>query len=116
MLLEVRVSNRQALELFVRYRPSYMSHLLLAHLSQDNNRPELAQALFEEESGGTHIVVASGYNLTILVRLARRLFEKRSFGQPTFSDRLITCLQEVEGQADTRQLGGRLAHWSRHAG
>lgn len=26
----------------------------------------------------THIVVASGYNLTVLVRLARRLFEKRS--------------------------------------
>lgn len=28
--------------------------------------------------GLTHIVVASGYNLTILVRLARRIFEKRS--------------------------------------
>lgn len=28
--------------------------------------------------GLTHIVVASGYNLTILVRLARRFFEKRS--------------------------------------
>jgi competence protein ComEC len=28
--------------------------------------------------GLTHIVVASGYNLTILVRLARRLFEKNS--------------------------------------
>lgn len=28
--------------------------------------------------GLTHIVVASGYNLTILVRLARRMFEKRS--------------------------------------
>jgi competence protein ComEC len=26
----------------------------------------------------THIVVASGYNLTVLIRLARRLFEKRS--------------------------------------
>ena len=29
-------------------------------------------------AGLTHIVVASGYNLTILIRLARRLFEKRS--------------------------------------
>lgn len=29
-------------------------------------------------AGLTHIVVASGYNLTILVRLARRLFAKRS--------------------------------------
>ncbi|HXB09508.1 MAG TPA: MBL fold metallo-hydrolase, partial [Puia sp.] len=33
------LSNRQALELFAAYRPPFMSHLLLAHLSQDNNRP-----------------------------------------------------------------------------
>lgn len=36
---------------------------------------------FEESlkiAGLTHIVVASGYNLTVLVRLARRLFEKVS--------------------------------------
>lgn len=33
--------------------------------------------------GLTHIVVASGYNLTILVRLARRLFAKRSHYQMT---------------------------------
>lgn len=37
---------------------------------------ELAEAL--QIVGLTHIVVASGYNLTILVRLARRLFEKVS--------------------------------------
>ncbi|GGA95655.1 MBL fold metallo-hydrolase [Puia dinghuensis] len=53
------LSNRQALELFSAYRPSFMSHLLLSHLSQDNNRPELAQALFEEQSQGTTITVAS---------------------------------------------------------
>lgn len=53
------LSNSQALELFVRHRPAFMSHLLLAHLSQDNNRPALVQALFEEASQGTHIVVAS---------------------------------------------------------
>lgn len=53
------LSNSQALELFVRHRPAFMSHLLLAHLSQDNNRPELAQALFEKASCGTHVVVAS---------------------------------------------------------
>lgn len=44
------LSNRQALELFADYRPAFMSHLLLAHLSQDNNRPELVQQLFEEAS------------------------------------------------------------------
>lgn len=38
--------------------------------------PDLASAL--QLAGLTHIVVASGYNLTILVRLARRLFVKVS--------------------------------------
>jgi phosphoribosyl 1,2-cyclic phosphodiesterase len=56
------LSNRQALELFADYRPAFMSHLLLAHLSQDNNRPELVQQLFEEISMGTTIVVASRHN------------------------------------------------------
>jgi len=55
------LSNRQALHLFAAYRPPFMSHLLLAHLSQDNNRPELAQALFEAQAGGTTIIVASRY-------------------------------------------------------
>ena len=56
------LSNRQALELFADYRPAFMSHLLLAHLSQDNNRPELVQQLFEQASMGTTIVVASRHN------------------------------------------------------
>jgi phosphoribosyl 1,2-cyclic phosphodiesterase len=53
------LSNHQALELFVRHRPAFMSHLLLAHLSQDNNRPDLVQRLFEDASKGTFVVVAS---------------------------------------------------------
>jgi phosphoribosyl 1,2-cyclic phosphodiesterase len=53
------ISNRQALELFVKYRPAYMSHLLLSHLSKDNNRPELVRDLFEEQAQGTRIIIAS---------------------------------------------------------
>lgn len=46
-------------------------------VGQRRGLPEdLATAL--KVAGLTHIVVASGYNLTILVRLARRLFEKIS--------------------------------------
>jgi phosphoribosyl 1,2-cyclic phosphodiesterase len=56
------LSNRQALELFIAYRPPFMSHLLLAHLSQDNNRPELAQSLFEAQARGTNVTVASRHN------------------------------------------------------
>src|SRR6202000_3260047 len=55
------LSNRQALELFAAYRPPFMSPLFLSHLSQDNNRPELAQALFESQSKGTTITIASRY-------------------------------------------------------
>jgi phosphoribosyl 1,2-cyclic phosphodiesterase len=53
------LSNRQALDLFVRHRSAFMSHLFLSHLSRDNNRPELVQALFEKEAQGTRIVIAS---------------------------------------------------------
>lgn len=46
-------------------------------LGQRRGLPEaLSAALIA--TGLTHVVVASGYNLTILVRLARRLFEKIS--------------------------------------
>lgn len=38
--------------------------------------PELSEAL--QIAGLTHVIVASGYNLTILVRIARRLFVKVS--------------------------------------
>lgn len=38
--------------------------------------PELSEAL--QIAGLTHVIVASGYNLTILVRLARRLFVRLS--------------------------------------
>jgi phosphoribosyl 1,2-cyclic phosphodiesterase len=56
------LSNRQALELFVDYRPPFMSHLLLSHLSQDNNRPELVQTLFDAQAAGATIAVASRHN------------------------------------------------------
>jgi phosphoribosyl 1,2-cyclic phosphodiesterase len=56
------LSNRQAMELFRDYRPPFMSHLLLSHLSQDNNRPELVQSLFDTQAGGVAITVASRYN------------------------------------------------------
>jgi phosphoribosyl 1,2-cyclic phosphodiesterase len=53
------LSNHQALDLFVRHRPAFMSHLFLSHLSRDNNRPELVLELFEKEARGTRIVIAS---------------------------------------------------------
>jgi phosphoribosyl 1,2-cyclic phosphodiesterase len=55
------LSNAEALEIFVKHKPSFMSHLLLAHLSKDNNNPELVQQIFEEVAGETSVMVASRY-------------------------------------------------------
>jgi phosphoribosyl 1,2-cyclic phosphodiesterase len=60
------LSNRQALELFLSHRPAFMSHLLLGHLSQDNNRPELVRELFEPHAGNVRIIIASRHGETEL--------------------------------------------------
>ncbi|MDQ3047431.1 MAG: MBL fold metallo-hydrolase [Bacteroidota bacterium] len=53
------LSNRQALELVLKYRTGKLKHLLLSHLSKENNSPELVQELFEKNSGKVKITVAS---------------------------------------------------------
>lgn len=63
------LSNAQALEVFKTHKPSFMSHLLLSHLSKDNNCPELVAGLFREHANGTEIVVASRFNETAVYRV-----------------------------------------------
>jgi phosphoribosyl 1,2-cyclic phosphodiesterase len=58
------LSNIQALDLFVGHRPAFMSHLLLSHLSKENNCPKLVEDLFRTHAAGTHIIVASRYQET----------------------------------------------------
>ena len=53
------LSNSQSLELFTKSKPGFMSHLLLSHLSQDNNNPRLVRDLFIKHAGDTHIAIAS---------------------------------------------------------
>lgn len=55
------LSNKQALDIFVNHRPECMSHLLLSHLSRDNNDPQLVQQLFQAHAQQTKIIVASRY-------------------------------------------------------
>ncbi len=55
------LSNREALELFTAHRSAGMSHLLLAHLSKENNHPDLALQAFLPHAGGTEVAVASRY-------------------------------------------------------
>lgn len=61
---EGHLSNKQALELFTTHRPPFMTHLLLTHLSKENNTPELAAELFTKYADGTTIIVASRYEAT----------------------------------------------------
>jgi len=53
------LSNKQALELFVEHKNENLSHLILAHLSKENNTPDLVKELFQTNSTNTLIEVAS---------------------------------------------------------
>jgi phosphoribosyl 1,2-cyclic phosphodiesterase len=53
------LSNLQSLEIFTKHRSENLSHLLLAHLSRENNSPQLVEKLFSDHANGTKIVVAS---------------------------------------------------------
>ena len=58
------LSNRQALELFTAHRPPFMTHILLSHLSKENNSPEIAEQLFNGHANDIAIITASRYGAT----------------------------------------------------
>lgn len=64
------LSNTQALELFRNHRPSFMSHLLLAHLSRENNCPKLVEDLFKQHADGTEIIVAGRHQETAVFKIS----------------------------------------------
>jgi phosphoribosyl 1,2-cyclic phosphodiesterase len=53
------LSNKQAFELFINHRPSYMNHLLLSHLSKENNSPMIVESLFNSISHEVSVFLAS---------------------------------------------------------
>ena len=58
------LSNKQSLELFTNHRSSFLELLILSHLSEHNNRPEIVQNLFAPHANGTKIAIASRYKET----------------------------------------------------
>jgi phosphoribosyl 1,2-cyclic phosphodiesterase len=66
------LSNTQALQLFLRHRPAFMSHLFLSHLSAENNSPEIVRGLFSRSAGRTEIIVASRYEESAVIRVVNR--------------------------------------------
>jgi phosphoribosyl 1,2-cyclic phosphodiesterase len=53
------LSNNQALQLFTKHKPPFLSHLILSHLSKENNSPEIVENLFAAYAGETAIYIAS---------------------------------------------------------
>ncbi len=64
------LSNKQALQLFLNHRPPFMSHLILSHLSANNNKPEIVADLFGRVAGETEIVVAPRKKETALYHIS----------------------------------------------
>ena len=70
--------------------------------------PELVQAL--QIAGLTHVIVASGYNLTILVRLARRLFVRVSkYLSALSAGGMIVVFMAVTGLSPSMSRAGLVA-------
>jgi len=53
------LSNSEALDLFCMHRSDKLTHLILSHLSKNNNNPELVERIFLQHTANTKIIVAS---------------------------------------------------------
>jgi len=73
------LSNTQALELFTNHRSPFISHIVLSHLSKENNTPQLAATLFNNHANGTEIIVASRYGATPVYTITATGMEEESF-------------------------------------
>jgi phosphoribosyl 1,2-cyclic phosphodiesterase len=58
------LSNTQALELFLKHKGKQLNHLILSHLSKNNNSMKLVEGIFTEHAGNVEITVASRYKET----------------------------------------------------
>jgi phosphoribosyl 1,2-cyclic phosphodiesterase len=66
------LSNAQALELFRKHKPPFMSHLLLSHLSKNNNSPEIAMSLFAQYAKNVKVILASRDKETAVYSITKR--------------------------------------------
>ncbi|MBS1921145.1 MAG: MBL fold metallo-hydrolase [Bacteroidetes bacterium] len=66
------LSNTQALELFRKHKPYYLSHLILSHLSENNNDPRLVNDLFKPYAEDINIIIASRFAETDLYEIIPR--------------------------------------------
>lgn len=55
------LSNADALELFINHRSKHLNYLILSHLSQQNNTPDLVKNIFDPYNHLAKIIIASRY-------------------------------------------------------
>jgi len=67
------LSNKEAFDLFLNHQSSCFSHILLSHLSKENNSPQIAQNLFESAAVKTKIIVANRYQPTDIYEINRHI-------------------------------------------
>ncbi|MES2139719.1 MAG: MBL fold metallo-hydrolase [Bacteroidota bacterium] len=80
------LSNKQALDLFITHQPVFMSHLILSHLSQDNNCPQLVYDLFRKHAKKElNIVVASRFQETSVYTVRKNDASEQKNGIRFFS-------------------------------
>jgi phosphoribosyl 1,2-cyclic phosphodiesterase len=77
---EGHLSNKEALDLFITHRSPHLSHLILSHLSKENNSPQIAAQLFSTQAGNTKIIVASRHEASAVYNItndaAQNIFTK----------------------------------------
>ena len=66
------LSNQQALALFRTHKPDFMSHILLSHLSKENNSPQVLTELFMSHRGNTAVSIASRFAETPVYEIDAR--------------------------------------------
>jgi phosphoribosyl 1,2-cyclic phosphodiesterase len=81
------LSNHEALEIFINHRPAFMSHLLLSHISKNNNSPELVEELFNLHARNVKIIIASRFCETEIYNIESQMLpqsisRKRHFQKP----------------------------------
>ncbi len=65
------LSNKEALELFITHRSPNLSHLLLSHLSKENNSPEMVESLFNQYANGITIAIAHRHQATEIFTISQ---------------------------------------------
>jgi phosphoribosyl 1,2-cyclic phosphodiesterase len=64
------LSNTQALQLFLEHRPPFMTHVLLSHLSRENNTADIATGLFKRHVNNINIIHASRDSATAVYHIS----------------------------------------------